>query len=183
MRRKIILLTGLLGILGGGYLLKQAIETPSAIHQTTEGWVRFSSGKFKIDFPQEPSLEKRQLEVPRVGKTLDYQQYSSSLEKQIVYQAGFAQLPAQWTWLGKKTLLKGALEVILQNDKEAELLSYTFSTYRKKPVLDFHLKKGSTEIKGRLLMVGRTLYQLSVVTPTDLASDQQHALFLNSFDA
>jgi hypothetical protein len=187
MRKKITLFTIFIAALIGGYGVKHLIETPSFTeqHETTAGWIRYHSpeGKFKVDFPKEPVLEQKQLEVRRAGKTLNYQEYNSALDDQIVYSVGHTDLPGKWNWLSKKTLLKGSLEAIIQNEPGTELISEQISSYKRNTVLDFHLKKGEEEIKGRLLMVGNTLYKLAVIYPNDLPPDLQQPLFLKSFDA
>jgi hypothetical protein len=44
------------------------------------------------------------------------------------------------------------------------------------------MSQGSEEVQGRLILVGTTLYQLTVVYPPELAHQLQKTEFLDSFD-
>jgi hypothetical protein len=48
--------------------------------------------------------------------------------------------------------------------------------------LDFHLTQGEEEVQGRLILVGATLYRLTVVYPPSLAHQLQKTEFLDSFE-
>jgi predicted YcjX-like family ATPase len=176
---------------GGIWAFKSNLFTPTVAinHVTTEGWIRYISpdNKFNVDFPKLPEEIKMDLPVPSQGKVLKYHEYKSSVDEKVSYSVSHVDLPKKWTLLSTKTILKTALDILNQNEPGAQLISNDFTSHGSHTVLDFHSKKmnGDTalETKGRLLLIGTSLYKLAVtyVPTTEQAPDAQHSLFLSSF--
>lgn len=153
------------------------------------GWVNNSTEneRFVIDFPKSPELQTKQLDVPKAGQTIDYQEYSVDANvdaKELTYSVSYVDFPGKWRILGSNTLLKKSLELFVAHDKEPqELISHAFTTYKGHPAIDFVIKKEDQDIHGRIVLVGTTLYKLSVAYPNDVEEKVHHEAFLESFEA
>lgn len=148
------------------------------------GWVNYSAvdDRFAVDFPKDPQFKLKQLDVPKAGKSIDYQEYSAE-SKNIHYSVSYVDFPSKWKLFGYSTLLKKSLELMVAHDKEPqELISKTPTTHKNFPALDFIIKKGEQDIHGRLVLVGSTLYKLAVTYPQAAEQKLDHVRFLESFE-
>ena len=91
-------------------------------------------------------------------------------------------LPKKWKLAGSSRLLQGALDLIMKHTLGSELLFKSMTKHKNFKALDFHLSQGQEEVQGRLILVGMTLYRLTVVYPPDLAHQLQHDEFIDSFE-
>jgi hypothetical protein len=148
------------------------------------GWVQYSSEEpgFKVAFPKDPELTSKELVIPNSGKVLNYQELTSQESRRVFYSVTHLKMPGKWTWASNTTLLKGALELIVKHEEGAQLLDKQFSNHGKYRVLDFRMMKGKEETQGRLIVVGRMLYKLTVVYPVAKGDDSQIRPFLESFE-
>jgi hypothetical protein len=147
------------------------------------GWVDSAvvNERFSIEFPKSPEVEIKQLDVPKAGQTIDYQEYHAEA-KELRYSVSYVDFPGKWRLLGANTLLKKALELFVAHDKGSqELVSFEFIKHQDHPAINFVIKKGDQEIHGRLVLVGTTLYKLSVAYPTEMEAKESHVVFLDSF--
>ncbi|HSX03450.1 MAG TPA: RDD family protein [Rhabdochlamydiaceae bacterium] len=149
------------------------------------GWVNNSTvnERFSIDFPKDPELQMKQLDVPKAGQTIDYQEYSVDA-KNITYSVSYVDFPGKWRLLGSNTLLKKSLELFVAHDKDPQkLINHYFTTHKNYPAIDFLIKKEDQDIHGRLVLVGTTLYKLAVAYPSNTEERLKHGPFLCSFEA
>jgi hypothetical protein len=146
-------------------------------------WIQYFSAEkgFSINLPKDPEGESKKLALPTVKDTLDYKEYKSCGEN-ICYTIGHVDLPRAWKWAGSSKLLKGALQVVLKNQPEALLIHSEPTRHQKYPALDFHLKEGESEIQGRLILIGTSLYKLTMKYPPSLTQDLQKESFIGSFE-
>ncbi|MGE5196407.1 MAG: RDD family protein [Anaerolineae bacterium] len=186
--RKAFGVLGALSILLGAYqglALKDAVISFKK-QETAQGWIHYASseGGFSVDFPTEPEQELKYLEIAMANRTLSYNEYRSSQEDpHISYAVSHIQLPRRFGFAPSNTLLKGALQVIVESEPGAILVSKQFSKFRGLPALDFLYKQGSQEeICGRLILVKNKLFKLTVVYPSSYASELKSVEFLESFD-
>lgn len=149
-----------------------------------EGWIEYTHDEagFKVHFPRNPEEEVKQLEVPGSDNVFDYQELTAHQDKKVYYSVTYMELPRKWKLAGSNTLLKGTLGLIVHYSPETTLLSKELITHQSHRALNFHMKQGEEEVKGRLILVGTTLYKLTVVYPPELASELEESLFLDSFD-
>ena len=173
----------LMGVFTASGLKDSLLQT----HETINGWVHYTSKEagFSADFPAKPTQEQKVLEITSVRRNLNYDEFMARSNENVVYSISYIELPKKWGVFSSSTLLKGALTVITESSFEAKLASKSLTSFMHHPALNFHIKEGENEIKGRLVLVGTTLYKLSVTynpsqttQDTDLNIDQ----FLNSFD-
>ena len=92
------------------------------------------------------------------------------------------ELPSKWRLAGSSTLLKGGLDIMVKYMPDTTLIDKKFITHQGHRGLDFHLKQGEDEVQGRLILVGTTLYKLTVTYPLSLEQEVQDNPFLDSFD-
>lgn len=151
-------------------------------NMTKTGWVQYSSEdeKFTVNFPEKPEFETISLDVPNSDKTFDFNEVRT--KGTVEFSVSYLELPRKWRIFSGTTLLKGAMNVIVQNMPEAQILDRKHVKYKNYPGMDFRMKQGDSEIEGRLILVGSTLYKLTITRPQEIAHNEHHDNFLNSFD-
>jgi hypothetical protein len=171
--------------LGGTFAMKIA-EFTLGIERSasTEGWVQYSSLEkgFTVAFPTDPKLEENKtLEIPSQSKTLNYSEVISETRK-AQYSVSYMELPRKWRLASNTTLLKGVLDAMVKHVPDTTLLEKNFVKHGDHRALDFHLRQGEDEVRGRLIIIKGTLYKLTIVYPPSIAGDLKHETFLDSFD-
>ena len=150
------------------------------------GWMQYYSltRGFTVNFPSNPQEESKQLEIPDAGKVLNYEEVSTQHTKDVLYSVSYMELPSKWRWAGSNTLLKGALDLLVKYaEMPTEVLSREIFLYQNHRAIDFHLKQGESEVRGRFILVDNTLYKLTVVYPETVKDKvEQGTPFLDSFD-
>lgn len=149
---------------------------------TTDGWVNYTAqdNRFTVAFPNDPELEIQEVEVPG-RRPLNYSEFKSSERKKVTYAVGYIDLPRKWKLLGSKNLLKGAAKLVLENNPDIEILSQQFVRHQNHHALDFRYREEGEEVQGRLVLIGRTLYKLTVSYPPALVDQLHFDEFLLSF--
>lgn len=167
----------------GNALAKWSIGLERGI-LTTDGWIQYAheDAGFKVHFPNDPQEESKLLLIPEANKVLNYQELKTHQNKQVYYSVTYMDLPRKWKMAGSTTLLKGALDIIVKHMPETTIVDKKFSTHQTYRSLDFRLKQGKQEVRGRLILVGMTLYKLTVTYPPSLEQELQDNPFLDSFD-
>jgi hypothetical protein len=148
-----------------------------------ERWVQYSSSDvgFKVSFPTDPEHASKELVVPDSGKVLSYKEITSDENEKIFYSLSHLKLPGTWRLAGTTTLLKGVLDVMVKHTN-AELIEKEFKASGGQRVLDFRMKQGEEEVKGRLIKVKGTLYKLTITYPSSHSAKMQGNPFLDSFE-
>jgi len=157
----------------------------AAVHyekQVTEaGWVQYISdnGKFQVQFPKKPKEVSQVFEVPN-GAPINLSEFKA--HKEAEFSVSYLDLPKKWKLFSSNTLLKGAMGVIVDHVPGSTLIDKKLVKHKDYPAMDFRAIDGKKEIKGRLVLVGNTLYKLWVVYTPETPREQQHEIFFNSFD-
>ncbi len=144
-------------------------------------WIQYISddGRFQVHFPKKPQQVSQTFEVPN-GEPISLSEFK--VHKEAEFSVSYLDLPKKWKLFGSNTLLKGAIQVVLEHMPGAELVEKKIVKHKNYPAMDFRMKEGENEIEGRLILVGNTLYKLWVVYFPDTPKDQQHETFLGSFE-
>jgi hypothetical protein len=100
----------------------------------------------------------------------------------VYYSISYLELPRKWKIAGASRLLQGALDLIIEHIPGAKLLYKNMTKHKSFKALDFHFSQGEEDVQGRLILVGMTLYRLTVVYPPSLAHQLQKTEFLDSFE-
>lgn len=189
--RKIILTVLLAaGVTGGtfAYLLrdvKQEVQEKFTKGESLSLWTPYSStdSRFKVQFPEEPSEQAKTLDIPAANQSIDFQQISAEAkEKEIVYTLSYIEFPRKWRLLGNNTLLNKALDLLVEYEmKGQQLLNKEITKHQSLPAIDYVMKQGEKEVQGRLIVVGTTLFRLTVTYPPALKDKIQHERFVESF--
>lgn len=184
--RRVIALFVCLFLVGSSYFEKEitAFTTGFEKYKTAEGWINYTSseGGFRVIFPQDPEEESKLLPVPSQDRVLNYSELKSYQTKKVYYSVSYMELPRKWKLAGTSRLLQGALDMIVEHTPGAKLVYKEFTKHRNYRALDFHVEQGEEEVQGRLILVGTTLFRLTVVYPPALAHQLQQTEFLNSFE-
>lgn len=149
---------------------------------TNTGWVQYVSdnGKFQVQFPKKPvEQETKKYEVPN-GDPLHMCEFKA--HKEAEFSVSYLDLPKKWKLFSSPTLLKGAMKVIIEHMPGAELIDKTIVKHKNYPAMNFKIREGKNEIEGRLILVGNTLYKLWVVYSPETPREQQHEIFISSFE-
>lgn len=150
--------------------------------QMVGDWVQYASDKggFTIQFPKQPKVETHSFEVPDSTQPLELSEVKAKSD--AVFSVSYVDLPKKWRIFSAGTLLKAAMSVVHGHMPGTDLTDTKRLNHKNYPALDFTMKEGDTLIEGRLILVGSTLYKLTVTYPADAPREQQHETFLNSFD-
>jgi uncharacterized RDD family membrane protein YckC len=153
-------------------------------YNAVEGWHAYTSekGGFRVLFPNNPQEEAKQLPLPDQNRTLKYNELTSYQNKKVYYSVSYMELPRKWKLAGTSRILSGALEGIVEHTPESELLMKHFTKHKNYRALDFHYSQSGEDVQGRLILVGTTLFRLTVSYPPSLAHKLQQEEFLNSFE-
>lgn len=153
-------------------------------HEPKQGWVHFyaTDRNFTIDLPTDPETLSSEIMIESLRFPLSYNEYKSHQKETIYYAVGYLDLPRKWRIAGAKRLLNGALDIALESEPGAEIVSKQLTRHQNHPALDFKLRQGDNEVTGRLVLIGRTLYKLIAVYPADSEQEVAHSEFIDSFD-
>lgn len=154
-------------------------------HQVTgSGWIQYVSdnGKFQVQFPKKPvEQEPKQFEMSN-GSPLQVSEFKATPKGEAEFSVSYLELPKKWKLFSANTLLKGAMKVVHEHTPGATIVEKKLVKHKSFPAMDFKMKDGEKEIEGRLILVGSTLYKLWVVYSPDTPREQQHEIFLSSFE-
>lgn len=164
----------------GENLSQAAIQFEQGI--TAKGWIKFADddGRFTVKFPKKPDVGIRTF-AEDSKNPLNVNEFKA--EKEAVFSVNYLDLPTKWKIFSPNTLLKGALKAVIGQIPGATLQQKQSLKHKNYPAIQFHLKQGDKEIEGRLILVGETLYTLTVEYFPDEYHPEQHTLFLNSLEA
>lgn len=168
----------------GENIAEVAIQYEQTITQsgTQSGWIQYVSdnGKFQVHFPKKPvEQQPQQFEIPN-GDPLQVSEFKA--HKEAEFSVSYLDLPKKWKLFSANTLLKGAIKVVQEHRPGAQLLDKKLVKHKNYPAMDFKMKEGEKEIEGRLILVDNTLYKLWVIYSPDTPREQQHEVFLDSFE-
>ena len=149
-----------------------------------EGWVDYKSeeGGFSILFPTDPQEESKMIPLPEHNRTLHFNELKSYQDKKIYYSVSYMKLPRKWKLAGASRILQGALDGIVEHSDGTKLISKQYSKHKSYRTLDFHYSQNNEDVQGRMILVGTTLYRLTVTYPPSVVGKLQHKEFLDSFD-
>ncbi len=151
-------------------------------NMTKEGWILYTSKDetFTVNFPKKPELETHTFDVPHTDKGLNLQEVKTVGD--VEFSVSYLELPRKWRIFSAATLLKGAMNVIAEKMPGAKIIQKSHIKYKNYPGMDFHMTQEGKEIEGRLILVGSTLYKLTVTRPHEINHEVEHENFLNSFE-
>jgi hypothetical protein len=153
-------------------------------HQKNAGWEYYISEDrgFTIQLPDSPSVETKQLYVEQADKMLNYNEYKSVSTHTTYYCVSFMDFPNRWRIVGATKLLNTAFDILLKSEEGTELVSKESVRHKMYPAIEFVVKKGDEEMRGRLILVGNTFYKVMQVSSSSSSQeDHQFEDFLSSF--
>jgi len=148
------------------------------------GWTPYKSEEkgFRIQLPSQPTHETSNVDIPHVSEALEYNEVKSEGKRDVVYAVGYLDLPRKWKFFGSQNILKGAVQLLQKSSPDVKIISHTLTRHYTHPAIDFHYRQGDEEVKGRLVLIGCTLYKLSVTYPNAVAdNDLKSKEFIQSF--
>lgn len=180
-KKSILILTCAALIAGGTVgLLYKNVEQEILVPAEPE-WQSYTASdqSFAIQFPAEP-IEKTQ-ETVIAGKNLSFQEVSSA-QNESTYAISYVDFPKHWKWIGTSKLLNKGFDAFLQSEQNVEaLVKQQITSFRGLPTLEYHLKQAGKEIEGKFVIVGNTLYRITVSYPLAVAEKVQPDAFFGSF--
>jgi hypothetical protein len=180
-----VILTSLLITLGiGTAIFVKNFPTTYEQFESEAGWVNYTSteGGFSVYFPSDPQFEVKKLEFPGQKKPVNYNQFKACQDNDICYSVSYLNFPGKWKLVGSKKILNKALDIIVASEPGAKLTSRQLIDHKGYSAIQYQFQQDDQEVTGRLIIVGTTLFQVTVVSPTTVAGEFQPQNFLNSFD-
>jgi len=144
-------------------------------------WQAFSPSddRFEVKFPTDPKEDSQEISVS--DKTLEYQEFKSE-DKHAEYSVSYIDFPGMWKLVGSKKILAKSFDGLMEKEKEVEeILAQEHSSHKGEPSLHYHLKQAGKTVKGRLVVVGNTIYRVMVTYPETIADSIDTESFLDSF--
>jgi len=180
-----LILTALAAACGSSLFFGKDISQAAIEYEEQEirgNWLEYASeeGKFVVQFPKKPELETQTYPIPDSEQSLELSEVKA--ESREIYSVSYLEMPKKWRFFSDGTLLKGAINVVAKNTPGAEVVDKKRVTHKSHQALDFRMKQGENEIFGRLIIVGTTLYKLTVTYPPSSGEQDQHDAFLSSFE-
>ncbi len=190
----IILLTA---IGGATFFFKNSLQQELTTIQSEENWSPYASSerdflgkwkpysssdqRFRVDFPKDPVHESKQIAIPST-EPLQYNEIRAE-QSDVIYAVSYMDFPSKWRLAGTSTLLKKSLLILIEHEaREQKLVEQKLTTHNGFPAIDYLIKEGEKEIKGRLILVNHTFYRLTATYPSTIASQARHMDFVNSFN-
>ncbi len=151
-----------------------------------DGWINYVADAkgFTVLLPSYPEETSQSFDNPHTRDALTYHEYKSCNEKEkVCYSVGYLDLPRSWRFAGANTLLKGALGIVVEHEAGSSLVNSSLSRHQKNPAIDFEISKDSNVLKGKLVLIGRTMYRIMVTEPAGSArvDSTQMYTFMDSF--
>ncbi|NDD58311.1 MAG: hypothetical protein EBZ47_03530 [Chlamydiae bacterium] len=186
LRRKILGGLVCFAILTGAAFEQEIADFGTGYTKTysIEGWRSYTSqdGNFRVLFPSDPQQEFKEIPLPEQNRVLNYNELKSFQDKKVYYSVSYMQLPREWKLAGSSRVLQGALEGIVEHCDGVKLISKSYTKHGSYRALDFHYEQEGEEVQGRFIMVGTTLYRLTVTYPPSYAQKMQSQEFISSFE-
>lgn len=165
----------------GGHVTKWSIGMGEEV--SMQGWIQYASkdSDFSVQLPSDPRYKSHEIEVPHSSQPLYYHEFTSHQNKHVHYSVSHMKFPKKWKLAGSSTLLKGALDALITYSG-GSLVERKFTTHQNYRALDFTLKQGAEEVRGRLILVGTTFYKLTMTCPASASAGVFEQAFIDSFD-
>lgn len=179
--KKWVLIISAFAVATGGLLQLGSLD-----FQTTSAPVRVEAysppdERFTVQFPTDPEEKVEAIAVS--DRTLQYQEYKSEADD-TEYKVSYIDFPGIWKMAGSKTILTKSFHTLLDHEEQVEkVIQAELTHHQGNPSLHYHLIQAGKEVKGRLVIVGNTIYQLVVSYPKAIAQKIDTDRFLNSFRA
>lgn len=144
-------------------------------------WQAYSPGdqRFDVQFPKEPVESSEKMDI--ADKELEYNELKAEEEK-ATYSVSYVDFPGHWKWIGTQKLLTKSFDMFLENEQNVEkILEKEIIHHNGNTALSYHLKQDGKEVKGRFIIVGNTLYRMTVTYPSSVAEKIDPKSFLDSF--
>jgi hypothetical protein len=186
LKRKIVGFVFCFATIFGASYQQELSDYSTGFSQTAalDNWVAYTSseGGFSVLFPNDPTTESKQVPIPEHNHVLEYNECTSFQNKKVSYSVSYMRVPKKWKLAGSSRILKGALDGIVDHTPNSKLLHKQFTKHHSYRALDFYYLQDGEEVQGRLIMVGTTVYRLTVTYPPSYANKLLHQEFLNSFE-
>ncbi|NGX38517.1 MAG: hypothetical protein K1000chlam2_01691 [Chlamydiae bacterium] len=175
--KKTILILTTLSLTAGGVLGYHFIDSKRQA-DVSQAYTS-NDERFDAEFPSEPKESSEEMEV--ANKKIEYHQLSTE-EGDSTYAVSYIDFPGYWKMLGTKKLLTKSFDAFVENEKNVEeVLDKQFDSHDGYLALIYRLKQNGKEIKGKFLIVGNTLYRITVTYPLAAAEKIHPNAFLDSF--
>lgn len=168
----------------GNYSTKETAQENVANYFTdTSSWKNFNSpvGRFKAEFPTYPKHKTESVPVPNTQLTLKYDSYTSEEANGTAYLVNVTTFDSQIDTSNPDNNLEGALNGMLSSTQENKLISSNMSYFSGYHALDFLIQNNTMYLKGKIIMAGKTLYQLVAAYENQNYSESNYNKFINSF--
>ena len=181
--RNIIVALTLTAFTAGGVLSYLNINSNKEMLNLIK-WEAFTpeDQRFSVKFPAEPVKSKKGMNIANTH--IEFQEYSAEV-KDSLYAVSYLDFPGKWRFLGTNKLLTKIFEVLVQQEQNMErVFKQELSKHNGYSALNYHYKESGKEVRGKLIIVGNTLYRISITAPP-LAANEAVAVeggFLDSFN-
>lgn len=154
-------------------------------NSSTETWKEFNSvgGNFKTLFPTFPEHKTEPLNIAGITNQINMEEYTSVQGDGTTYLVYYTAYSSEVDTSNPRTNLENSVNGILQTLENGKLTSSSFSKFGNYDAIDYLLysPKEDVYIKGKNMMVGKSLYAIAVSYEQKNSSNAQYDKFVNSF--
>ncbi len=161
-----------------------AAEAVPSVVEARQGWQKVTSDidHFSVSFPTAPKHHEDVLKVPNSTIEIGFGSYISEPSSDVAYLVMVSTYPSELTFSNPEHNLQTALLGILESADDSVLISAEFFNFEDYPSVDFVIHSEQHYVRGRLIFVGHTLYQLLSAHDDKQDMSEDFKFFIDSFE-
>lgn len=152
--------------------------------ETLAVWREYHSdvGKFKVLFPAYPQHANEVVPVPNTHVYLEYNIYIAEPDVHSSYMVSLITYPGEMDVTNPENILQTVMSEMLQANPLNQLKQVNLSYFEEHPQLEFTIENPEISMVNRAIMVGHTLYLLTVTHTAGEDSNGDEVKFTQSFE-
>ena len=147
-------------------------------------WREFTStvGGFRVDFPAYPQHANEIVPVPNTDMYLEYNIYVAEPDKDSSFMLSLITYPKEMTVNRPENILQTVMNEMLLANPTNQLRQVSLGDYQGHPQLEFQIQNQDIHMWNRAIMVGHTLYLITVTATHKGDTEKSYARFNRSFE-
>ncbi|ADI38439.1 putative uncharacterized protein [Waddlia chondrophila 2032/99] len=149
-----------------------------------QNWKEYHSPteKFKVMLPTIPQQATENIKDPKTGENKNYDMYVSERLDGTIFMISLITFEKMPNHREAERLLGIMMDDMLRSNPSNKLDFKSFGIYHENPALDFAISNDNVNINAKTFMIGKTMYVLTRVSPSEQADPSEFNFFVNSFE-
>lgn len=164
------------------YKLLPISTPPQADTSQLFQWVEFSpnTGHFTVLLPFLPQHAAQTMVDPKTKERRVYEMYISQKQDGTIFMISGISFPDGKT-PPDDTTIKNLVNDMVAANPDNKLVDMNKSTFQTMPASDFQIENPQVSVTGKAFIDGKTLYLLTMLSPSKTEDKQEFDYFTNSF--